>query len=434
MSALSNYIEPKIRSLIFGGTQWAGKPTTFYLGLFTTAGSDTGPGTEYTGNGYARKSIACNSANWTVSGASVENLLAIKFANAATADWEGITHWGLFDKATGGNLLFYGQFKETRTVPKYSTANIPVGELGIDCNQAFGTWMANKILKYLFQAQTWASVATIYVGYGTNADADQLYGEPIAVGGATATGYARGSLVNTTSKWPASTSSPDTTSNGSSITNFPDATADLGQFSYQALLDAALVTSGITYDQTTTAVTGATYSQTGTTITVTKTSHGLVGGEAINITFSTGTATSGYYVITSVDVPAHTFTITSATSTSTTGNASYVPMYITVTKTAHGLATTNAQTGAAQHVDLWFTSASGGTYPTSKRYYVASVPSSSTFRVNLASDETQLTNSSSTATYSTANLIGFSALTSAITVNNTDTTTVPTGAITAQLD
>lgn len=432
MSALSNYLEPKVRALMFGGTQWAGKPTTFYLALFTSAGSDTGPGTEYTSNGYSRKAIACNSANWTVSGASVENLTAIKFATAATADWEGITHWALMDKATGGNMLVYGAFKETRTVPKYSTANIAAGELGLDCAGSFGTWIANKILKYLFNAQTWASAATIYVGIGTNADADQLYGEPVASSGATATGYARGSLVNTTSKWPASTASPDTTSNGTSIANFPDASADLGQFSYQALLDAAIVTSGITYDQTTTAVTGATYSQSGTTITVTKSTHGLVGGEAIYITFSTGTATTGYYVITYVD--ANTFTITSTTSTTTSGNASYVPMYITVTKTAHGLSTTNSQTGAAQHVDMWFTSASSGTYPTSKRYYVASVPSSSTFRINITNDETQLTNSSSSANYSTANLIGFVALTSAITINNTDTTTVPAGAITAQLD
>ena len=432
MSALTDYLEPKIRALVLSNTQWTGKPTNFYIAFFTSAGSDTGPGTEFTGSGYARKAVTCNNTNWTVSGASVENALAIKFANAATADWSGITHFGIFDKATGGNLLFYGQLKETLTVPKYSTANIPAGEISLTFDGSWGTWMANKVLKYLFQAQSWTNVATIYLGYGTNADADQLYGEPFANGGATATGYARGSIANTASKWPATTGAANTASNGSSVTNFPDATADQGQLSYQAMLNGPII-AATQYDSSATAVTGATYTQSGTTITVTKASHGLVAGDAINITFSTGTATSGYFTVTSV-TDANTFVLTAAASVSTSGNASYVPMYITVTKSAHGLTTTNPQTGDAQHVDLWFTSASSGTYPTSKRYYIASVPTSSTFRVNLASDETQLTNATSACSYSSANVIGFSALTSAITVSNTDTTTVPTGALNAQFE
>jgi predicted phage tail protein len=52
----------------------------------------------------------------------------------------------------------------------------------------------------------------------------------------------------------------------------------------------------------------ATYSQTGQVITVTKTSHGLVVGDRLNITFSTGTATNGSFEV--LTVPnANTFTV-----------------------------------------------------------------------------------------------------------------------------
>jgi predicted phage tail protein len=62
----------------------------------------------------------------------------------------------------------------------------------------------------------------------------------------------------------------------------------------------------------------ATYSQTGTTITVTFTAHGRQVGERVDMDFTSGTATDGEYVITSVT--SNTFTVTSATSTTTSGN------------------------------------------------------------------------------------------------------------------
>lgn len=62
----------------------------------------------------------------------------------------------------------------------------------------------------------------------------------------------------------------------------------------------------------------ATYSQTGTTITVTFTAHGRLVGQRVDMDFTSGTATDGEYVITSVT--ANTFTVTSAASATTSGN------------------------------------------------------------------------------------------------------------------
>ena len=434
-ASMTNSLEARVRGLIFGNTLWTGKPTTLYLAFFTstTPPDETGAGSEYSGNGYARKAVACNNTNWTVTDATVTNALAIKFANACTADWSGIAHWGLFDKATGGTLLFYGALKETRTFTQYSTANVPIGDFSITLGGAFGTWMANKILKYFFQAQTWVSVPTFYVGVGTNGDADQLYGEPLPYSGSPATGYARGSIANTTAKWPTATAGAHQASNASAIANFPEATADWGQLSYQALLSAPIVTGAQYASDTTLVTTSVTYSQTGYTITVNKTSHGLNTGMAIWLSITSGLATEGYYTVTRIDND--NFTVTSPDSVSTTGAAQWEPYYITVTATAHGLLSElNAQTGNPQHVDLWFQTKDATNYFISRRYTIVYIVDSDNFIVNLEKEDENGINSGESVTYSLADVIAYAPLTSAITVNNKDTTTVPANALVASTD
>jgi hypothetical protein len=80
---------------------------------------------------------------------------------------------------------------------------------------------------------------------------------------------------------------------------------------------------------TVSAVTAITsYTRTGTTITVTLASHGLVTGNKIGLTFSSGTGgygTNGNYVVTVVDSSTYTVTdINSGTITSGTGGTQTV--------------------------------------------------------------------------------------------------------------
>jgi len=63
----------------------------------------------------------------------------------------------------------------------------------------------------------------------------------------------------------------------------------------------------------------ATYSKTGTTITVTQTLHKLSDRDTVYISFTSGTAASGWYTVTVTG--ADTFTVTTPTSSSTSGNA-----------------------------------------------------------------------------------------------------------------
>lgn len=82
---------------------------TAYVALFTTAPTaDDGTGAvEVSGGGYAR--VATSAASWGAASASpplIANGAAIVFPTA-TAGWGTIVAAGLYDAASGGNLLFW---------------------------------------------------------------------------------------------------------------------------------------------------------------------------------------------------------------------------------------------------------------------------------------------------------------------------------------
>ena len=102
MAGFTDYLENKVLTHVFGGTAYTA-PSTLYVGLFTAAPSDTGGGTECSGGSYARKSMP----DMTVSGTSptqATNGAAVEFATA-TGAWGTVTHCGVFDASSSGNLL-----------------------------------------------------------------------------------------------------------------------------------------------------------------------------------------------------------------------------------------------------------------------------------------------------------------------------------------
>lgn len=106
--SFSDYLEDKVLNHVFGGTAYTA-PSTLYVGVFTSAASDTGPGTEVSGNGYARQSAA-----FTVSGTSpttATSSAAIEFPEA-TGSWGTVTYAGVFDSLTGGNMLAWAELTD----------------------------------------------------------------------------------------------------------------------------------------------------------------------------------------------------------------------------------------------------------------------------------------------------------------------------------
>ena len=126
MAALSDYLENKLIDQVFRNQAYS-FPSTLYVGLFTAAPSDTGGGTEVSSGSYARVSVACSLANWAGTQASASttassgtsgttsNNVSVTFP-APTANWGVITHVGIFDAATNGNLLIWGALTINKTV------------------------------------------------------------------------------------------------------------------------------------------------------------------------------------------------------------------------------------------------------------------------------------------------------------------------------
>jgi hypothetical protein len=138
---MSDFLENRIIDQLFRG-QAAPTTTTLHVGLLTTAPSDAGGGTEVSGGSYGRVAVTSSLANWagtqsagsTVasngSGGQTSNNAAITFPTP-TAGWGTVTHFGIYDASTGGNLLFWGALTIAKTINQADTVTFPAASLSI---------------------------------------------------------------------------------------------------------------------------------------------------------------------------------------------------------------------------------------------------------------------------------------------------------------
>lgn len=126
MSSFSDYAEDLVLTWLFT-TDSATRPTAWYVGLFTAAPSDTGGGTEVSGNGYVRKATGTISVSGTATTAS--NSAAIEFAAASGGNWGTITHAAVFDASSAGNMLAWAPLTTSRTINDGDIFRLPASSL-----------------------------------------------------------------------------------------------------------------------------------------------------------------------------------------------------------------------------------------------------------------------------------------------------------------
>ena len=110
--AKSNHLENKVIDH-FLGTSSTSSPSNVYLALFTSNPTDAGSGTELTinSNGYTRNAITFNAAsNGSATNSSEETF------TASGGNWGTITHFGIFDQASSGNLLYHGALADDKLI------------------------------------------------------------------------------------------------------------------------------------------------------------------------------------------------------------------------------------------------------------------------------------------------------------------------------
>jgi hypothetical protein len=125
MSAMSDYLENKILDHVLGTTAYT-HPSTVYIGLSTGSFADDNSGTELSGSNYSRVAAAFDAA----SGGTTDNTSAIEFA-AATGSWGSVSHFGIFDASSSGNLLIHGAFTTAKTIASGDVLKIAAGDLDV---------------------------------------------------------------------------------------------------------------------------------------------------------------------------------------------------------------------------------------------------------------------------------------------------------------
>ena len=123
--SLTNTFETTVLTWLLT-TDAATRPTTWYVALFTSDPTDTGAaGTEVTGGSYARTAVT-----FSVTGDTASNTAGVEFP-AATAAWGTITHIGVMDASTAGNMIVHAPLTTAKTIADGDVFRIPASSLDI---------------------------------------------------------------------------------------------------------------------------------------------------------------------------------------------------------------------------------------------------------------------------------------------------------------
>lgn len=125
MAAMSDYLENALINATLRGQAWTA-PSTIYLALFTSDPTDAKTGAEVSGGAYARQAVTFAAPTNGAASTSADVLYPV-----ATAAWGTVTHIGVFDAATGGNLLYHGQLTNTKTISTDDQLKIGAGDITI---------------------------------------------------------------------------------------------------------------------------------------------------------------------------------------------------------------------------------------------------------------------------------------------------------------
>ena len=125
MAEFSNYLENKLLDHVLRNTSYT-SPTTVYVGLYTSNPDEGNTGTEVSGGSYARQALSVTTASDGVVTSSAD----VTFPQA-TGSWGTISHIGLLDALTSGNLLMYTALTTSKAIDtgdifKITTNNLTV--------------------------------------------------------------------------------------------------------------------------------------------------------------------------------------------------------------------------------------------------------------------------------------------------------------------
>lgn len=141
MSKASDYLENKIIDHIFRGRSFTA-PAALYVSLHTADPTDTAGGAEVSGNNYSRAQLNPSDTNWAATqggtpaaassgtGGQTSNKATITFATPS-GSWGLVTHFGIWDASTSGNLLVHGALTVSKTINTNDAVSFPADSLTV---------------------------------------------------------------------------------------------------------------------------------------------------------------------------------------------------------------------------------------------------------------------------------------------------------------
>ncbi|KOP64356.1 hypothetical protein AMS62_03100 [Bacillus sp. FJAT-18019] len=140
---MSNYLASALLNQVFRNTAYT-RPSKVYLALYTSNPTAADTGQEVTGGSYARQEITFGAPTTesyqqyhpstgqqvTVQKRTIKNSADIVMPTAS-GDWGQVTHIGIRDAATGGNLLYFGALDTPRSILTNDIFKILTGQVSL---------------------------------------------------------------------------------------------------------------------------------------------------------------------------------------------------------------------------------------------------------------------------------------------------------------
>lgn len=124
---ISNYAELKILEHSIGKTTFT--LPACWVAVYTADPTEADSGTEVTGGSYARQQILA--AGWASATAGAITTAADITFPTATANWGTLTHVGVRDASTTGNLIWYGPLTASKVINTGDVFKILTGQLSL---------------------------------------------------------------------------------------------------------------------------------------------------------------------------------------------------------------------------------------------------------------------------------------------------------------
>jgi hypothetical protein len=245
MGSIADYLENELLDHCFNAAY--SSPTTVFLGLSTADPLDTAAGlAEPSGGAYSRVTITFV----TAASRNVTQKAKVTFPQATNA-WGTISHYGVFDAVSAGNMLAHGSLNTSKGVVNGNTPSVATSEVVISYSAGeISNYLAHKLLDHVFRNTQYTFQSTFAIALATTDIVDTDTGSSIdEVSGGN---YSRATVFKNGGTAPAWTlAALGSLTNGAAIT-FATPSASWGTVTALAIVDAAAAGNVLFYENTVT--------------------------------------------------------------------------------------------------------------------------------------------------------------------------------------